>query len=121
MIKYLTKEQLFSILRMGKVVEQWLGPTHEDGFTFLKWFRVEKEKTKNYSVAYFESFDEGNADFADLYEFSPLYPDKPYGEINSFKSIDQALEFAVNQYHASEDKFVPEGMIQDEYLRYLQG
>ena len=116
---YLTQEQLTGNLRLGKSVEQWLGHAAIDDYIILKWLRIDKEKTGEYSVAYFQSFDEGNREFIDIYEFSAVDPDDMFGVIHSFPELDEALRFAVENYAASLNKFVSAGMIQQEYLNYL--
>jgi hypothetical protein len=119
MLKYLTIERLEPSLRAGKSVEQWLTYNKETDYTILKWLRTDKEKDSTYSVAYFESFDDGDGDFVDIYEFSLLYPDEPFGIINSFDSAKDALDFAIQKYSALKTKFVSAGRIQDEYEIYL--
>ncbi|SEP44775.1 hypothetical protein [Mucilaginibacter sp. OK283] len=119
MKQYLTEEQIKSNVRLGKSIEQWLGFTGEDDCVILKWLRIDKEKNQGYSVSYFESFDEGNEDLLDIYEFLLLDPDEPFGVINTFASIDEALEFATQTYNASNTKYVSAGMIQEEYRDYL--
>jgi len=46
-------------------------------------------------------------------------PDEPFGVINTFSSISDALAFASLTYNATEDKYVSSGMIQEEYRVYL--
>lgn len=123
MAKYLTKEQLISLLRLGKSVEQWLSYEDKSEYTILKWLRIDKEKNSTYSVAYRESFDEGNENFLDICEFSSLNPDEPYGVINTFDSPEEVVDFSIINYNykASENKFMSAGMIQDEYRIYLEG
>jgi len=116
---YLTEEQLKTNLSLGKSIEQWLGYLQKEEYTLLKWLRIDKERDGNYSVAYFESFDEGNKAFLDIYEFSLIDPDEPYGVINSFSTMAEALDFTEVTYGALMDKFVSAGMIQEEYLAYL--
>ena len=116
---YLTKEQLRANLSKGKAIEQWIGFYEEINYTVLKWLRIDKENDNSFSVSYFEVFDEGNLDFLDIYEFSPLEPEEPYGFINNHKSIDDALEFAYKEYKANDVNFVNSGMIQEEYKKYL--
>ncbi len=116
---YLKEEQLKSSLRLGKAVEQWLTFTKEQDYVILKWLRIDKEKNDSYTVAYFESFDEGNFDFLDIYEFSLLNPDEPFGVINTFNSVEDALIFSKSTYDASNEQYVTSGMIQEEYRNYL--
>lgn len=55
-----------------------------------------------------------------MYEFTIVDPDEPYGVINTFSSIDEAINFCVGEYRASEQKFEVGGMIQKKYLSYLK-
>ncbi|APU98558.1 hypothetical protein BV902_21290 [Sphingobacterium sp. B29] len=120
MIQYLTDDQIRTRLKLGKSVEQWLGDDQEDDYIILKWLRIDREKDKSFSVVYFESFDEGNEDFMDIYAFSLVDSDEPFGVINIFPSIADALEFARFTYKASSDKYVPAGIIQEEYRDHIK-
>ncbi|MEN0056404.1 MAG: hypothetical protein AAGC65_22180 [Mucilaginibacter sp.] len=119
MIKYLTEEQLRSNLKLGKSVEQWLTYEKRDDYTVLKWLRIDNEKSLQFSVSYFESFDEGDENFLDIYEFSLLDPDELFGVINTFDSVEEVLSFVEVKYSALINRFVPAGGIQDEYQRYV--
>lgn len=116
---YLQNEQLRTNLSLGRTVEQWLGYKQEDDYIVLRWISIEKESGDGYSVAYIESFDEGTEDFLDIYEFSTLDPDEPLGIINTFSTIDEAIDFSLDEYGAKVDNFVSAGMIQEEYRTYL--
>ncbi|WP_313533375.1 hypothetical protein [Sphingobacterium athyrii] len=70
-------------------------------------------------MTYFESFDEGNEDFLDIYAFSLVDPDEPFGAILTFSSIADALEFAEVTYKTFSNKYISAGMIQDEYRDYI--
>ncbi|RQO64362.1 hypothetical protein DBR43_33050 [Pedobacter sp. KBW06] len=116
---YLQNEQLKTNLSLGRTVEQWLGYKQEDDYIVLRWISIEKESSDEYSVAYIESFDEGREDFLDIYEFSTLDPDEPLGIVTTFSTVDEAISFSLDEYGAKIDSFVSAGMIQDEYLNYL--
>ncbi len=118
-VKYLLKGQVDQQLAAGRVIEQWLGHSNHEDYRIIKWLRIDKEKSSECSVTYFESFDEGNNDFLDVYEFSPLDPDKPYGEISTFETKEMALECAANNYGADIEKYVGDGLIQDVYADFL--
>jgi len=120
MIQYLTDDQIRTRLRLGKSVEQWLGDVREDDYTILHWLSIGKENDESFSVTYFESFDEGNEDFLDIYAFSLVDSDEPFGVINIFPSIADALEFARFTYKAFSDKYVPAGIIQEEYRDHIK-
>ncbi|MCS3556468.1 MULTISPECIES: hypothetical protein [unclassified Sphingobacterium] len=119
MKQYLTEEQIKTNLRLGKSLEQWIGFFEQDDYTILRWLRIDKEKNQVYSVTYFESFDEGNENFLDIYEFSLVDPDEPFGVINTFASTDEAMQFATLKYSASSFKYITAGTIQEEYKDYI--
>lgn len=118
-MKYLDFEQVKTNLSLGKSIEQWLGFEKKDDYVVLKWISIIREKAGKYSTVYIECFDEGNEDFLDIYEFSMIDPDEPYGVINEFQNYDEAIEFAIVEYGASKERFVNSGMIQEEYLNYM--
>lgn len=120
MAKCLSDTQLKENLKLGKPLEQWISSQKKEDYIIIKWLRLDKEKGNTFNVAYFEVFDEGNENYLDIYEFSPLDPDYPYGIIDMFDSVESAIDFAVNSYGASLDKFVSAGIIQEEYLNYLR-
>ncbi|MBJ7428016.1 MAG: hypothetical protein JHD28_03535 [Bacteroidia bacterium] len=119
-MRYLDKEQLTTNLKLGKSIEQWLGSQNEQDYNILKWIRIDKEKTTEYSLLYFEVFDDGDDKTFDVYEFEPVDPDAQFGIINTFDSIDDLLEFAKNNYMVSENKFVNSGVLQEEYKNYRE-
>ena len=118
MSNYLTQEQLKAGLNAGKGIEQWLGHYEEDGETILKWLRIYPEKD-DYNVMYVECYDQGNPEFLDIYVFTVVDPDEPYGVISTFPTIEDALAFSASEYSALKDHFVGNGKIQEEYLNYL--
>lgn len=118
-MRYLNEDEIQSRLRLGKSIEQWLGVVHGTDYTILRWLSIDKESDESFSVVYFESFDEGNEDFLDIYAFSLVDPDEPFGVINTFSSISEALEFAEVTYKASPHKYTAAGMIQEEYRDYI--
>ena len=120
MLLYLTDDQIRTRLRLGKSIEQWLGDVQDDDYTILKWLSIDKENDESFSVAYFESFDKGNEVCLDIYAFSLIDPDTPFGVIHTFPSIADALEFAEVTYKASPNKYTSAGMIQEEYRDYIK-
>lgn len=117
---YLDDRQLTSYLSLSKSVEQWLGVLSQDDYTIVRWVRIDREKNGNYNVSYFEVFDEGNVEFLDVYEFSAVDPDEPYGKIDTFSNYDEALSFSFDVYNCKNDKFVNAGLIQQEYKQYIE-
>ncbi|MDR6735219.1 hypothetical protein [Sphingobacterium sp. 2149] len=72
-------------------------------------------------MAYFKSFDEGNEDFLDIYAFSLVDPDEPFGVIHTLSSVADAVEFADATYKVSPNKYIAAGVIQEEYRYYING
>jgi hypothetical protein len=117
--KYLSTEQLHASLSIGKAVEQWLNYTQNEQYNIIRWLRIDKESNGGYTVAYFESFDEGCTAVLDLYAFSSVDPDEPYGILQTFETISEAVNYCITSYHASAENFVAAGMIQHEYELFL--
>lgn len=116
---YLNREELLAQLKLGKPVEQWIGTVDEDDFVILKWLRVEKDRNDGYSVSYFEVYDDGHEDYLDIYEFNALDPDGPSGLTTSFPTPELAIGHCIVQYDCTYDRFVSNGMIQEEYRKYM--
>ncbi|WP_044002232.1 hypothetical protein [Hymenobacter swuensis] len=119
MSTYLSTPELIARVHLGKEVEQWLSYEKNKEYAFIRWLVIGREKDQ-FTVTYYESFDEGDEDFYDVSEFSVLDPeDTPYGITHEFDSVEKVLVFAVTTYGASADKFVAGGMIQEEYIKHL--
>lgn len=119
MSNYLTQDQLESSLNVGKKIEQWLGSYENGGETTLRWVRIYPENKDEYNVMYVECYDQGNLEFLDVYAFTVIDPDEPYGIISTFSSMEEAIAFTIDQYDALKDHFVGDGKIQEEYLNYM--
>ncbi|HEX8608499.1 MAG TPA: hypothetical protein VF679_07670 [Pedobacter sp.] len=116
---YLTQQQLHSSINGGKGIEQWLGYYDNGGETILKWLRIYPENNTECTVMYVECYDQGDLEFLDLYAFTVVDPDEPYGLITTFRSVEEALAFSIAEYAALKDRFVGNGMIQEQYQNYL--
>lgn len=118
MALYLSRLELQARVHLGKEVEQWLGHAEEGEYTVIKWLYLAREDRHQYSVNYLESFDEGDEDWQLVPEFSLLDPDAEESAV--FNSVEEAVAYAVQTYGASPDRFVPGGMLAEEYARYWQ-
>ncbi|HEX8350367.1 MAG TPA: hypothetical protein VF598_10425 [Hymenobacter sp.] len=117
MVLYLSSLELIARVHLGKEVEQWLSYYHEADYVVIRWLVIGKDQGQ-FTVAYHESFDEGDAYFHDVHEFSALDPDED-GTTHMFDSVEEAVAFATENYGAAADKFVAGGMIQQEYTKHL--
>lgn len=118
MARYLLETQLAPTLQVGKAVDQWLGAKTELEYNSIEWLRIKKSKG-GFAVTYFESFDEGNEEFLDLYAFTMVNFDEPYGLVEILDTINDAIDFAEKTYGAKKDRFMLDGVIQQEYLDYV--
>jgi hypothetical protein len=118
-MRYLLPEQLRANLSLGRPVEQWLPPRLHDDYVVLRLLRIEKERNSTYATIYIECFDDGNEGFVDVYAFSSVNPDESE-VVNNFDLVEGALGFAIENYHASPEKFVGAGMVEEEYKAYLK-
>ena len=115
--KYLNKQELKTILNLGKTVEVFLGRIHEDP-QILTHLAVSKTDNNNLKVVIIDSYDEGNSEFTDIYEFSFVNPDMDF-ETHNFEDIDKTIDFIKAKFKLNEIKFINEGICQDEYVELL--
>ena len=118
MALYLSPLELQARVHAGKEVEQWLSHAEEGEYTVIKWLYLAQEAQDQYSVNYLESFDEGDEEWQNVPEFSLLDPDAENSI--AFDSVKEAVAYAVQTYGASPDRFIPGGMLAEEYARYWQ-
>jgi hypothetical protein len=119
-MRYLNPQQLLTNLNRGKPIEQWLGHDILPDYTVLKRLTIDKENNDEYSVDYMEVFDEGDENFLDIYEFSTIDTDEPYGIMTKFKTPKEAIDYSIEKYNCKIDKFVNAGVLQEEYRDYLK-
>jgi hypothetical protein len=117
--RYLKNDNLIGLLHNSKSIEQLLAPRIEGDIGAVRFVRIEKGRSGEFLTAFLEVSDDGSPDFLDVYEFAAIDPDLPYGEIKSFISADEAIDYACQILGADEGKFVGAGMIQDEYRDVL--
>jgi hypothetical protein len=118
-MRYLNDRDICLNLRNGRSVEQFLSKSVYETFPTIRFIRLDKERSGEISVALFEVYDEGNKDFLDVYEFPPIDPDEPDGQIITFSKPEEAVFYACNILGADIKKFVNDGLIQDEYKDLL--
>jgi hypothetical protein len=121
-MRHLSPEQAVSYLRLGKVLEQWLGRVTTAGGEVLRWVQVKKQADDDYLVSLFEATESDRArdDLWGLYSVGLDEDGDPEqifaaGKNSSFGSEQQAIA-RVAELGGTADRFVNEGFIQDEYL-----
>lgn len=114
-MRYLLKTDIASTVSNGRSIEQLLPGLIDGAVNIVRFIRIDAERSGGVSATLFEVIDEGNKNFLDVYEFSSVDPDNPYGIKRHFNSFQEAIDFVCENYGASKDKFVNAGVIQSEY------
>ena len=118
-MRYLTRNYIESTLNRGKAIEQFLGEITRDGIDGLRFIQIHK-KSSSYDLAVSDIEDAGSPEYVDVYSFPTLVEDEYYDKPTfSFNSLDEALSQSARVYKASEEHWVSEGVVQDEYLDFL--
>jgi hypothetical protein len=120
MSRYLDQSLLVARLRAGRPLEQWLGTRPLDSGVAIRWLHLGRELSDDYSLTLFEVYDDGDENFQDVHEFSPVDVDEPNGTTMMFATPEELLSAARERFGANADNFVNRGMVQDEYADYLR-
>src|SRR6267143_5617169 len=115
MERYLTKNALVRSLDQGRTVEQWLGVRTENGVQILKWLSIEHDEDdregQSTILRISEVLDDGGPDFHDIYEFTPYDANAEFGVTKTFGTPEEALQYAIRNEGADEQRFVGDGVI----------
>jgi len=117
MSRYLIKEEIITLLNLGKPVEAFLGRLSDDE-EILTWISLEKSKENQIVLNINEVYDEGSLDYLDIYDFSFVDSDMDF-ETLEFADLENAIEFIKDRFKFTECKFLTKGVIQDEYKKLL--
>lgn len=115
--RHLTEPEALAALRRGRPVEQFLGRTETGETQVVRWLTA-MPADSGYILALHQVEDIGTDDFADVTQFPPLDDDEYIGEgrrLISGDSPEEILQAAV-EFGAQGDRWVSEGVVQDEYV-----
>ena len=116
MSRYLQRPFMESALNRGRSVEQLLPPGETDGQSTVRWLELSRAADGNIELRLNEAIDVGRDDYFDIYGFPPVGDnDELAVRRRVFSSLNEALAAARQLYSASPDRFVNEGVTQDEY------
>ena len=118
MARYIEELLINNYLNLGKTIEVFLGRINIDK-TVLSYLEFTKTNSSKVQVTIIESYDEGNLNWLDIYDFSHFNQDDEF-EIIEFDSVDNAIEGVKAKFKLDELKFVTQGMIQVEYEDLLK-
>jgi len=117
--RYISPIDVRQWLENGRAVEQWLSVRADGDDRVIKWVCIHRERRGGYGTTLFEIYDQGNESFIDIYEFQSYDPDEPYGLMKTFDDWESALAHAVTELGANPERFVSDGVIQDEYKDFI--
>jgi len=117
MTRYLIKEEIITLLNLGKPVEAFLGRKSEDE-EIITWVSLEKNKENRIVLNIYEIYDEGSIDSTDIYDFSYVDPDLEY-QTREFADLEDVIKFLKEKFNMNESNFLTKGGIQDEYKKLL--
>lgn len=119
MTRHLAPSALQSTLSREASIEAFLGGSHRDGRPTIRWISVCSHAGR-VVVRCFEAYDPRDPGFLDVYELTGVgeLPDEPVEE-RAFSSLEEALAFVESHHGIGRDRFVNEGVVQDEYADYL--
>ena len=122
-VRYLIEPFALGALRRGKSIGQFLGGVPESEKPCIRWVEVRPDGGR-YRVVLHTLEDVGGEGFADLIEFPPLDPDdedEEFGrEIGSADDPLAALHLAEARAGAVRERWVNQGVEQDEYLDFVR-
>lgn len=111
MSRYLPQNELQFTHKRGKAIEQFLGRESADGCFRVRWLEI-RHGIAGAELWHFEAQDFGSAESMDVYEWIDIGNDAPKAV---FSTVSAALDFASEAFGASLDRWVNQGVVQDEY------
>ncbi len=113
--RYLAIEEAKSAIKRGKEVEVFLGGCVKTGQKCIRWASFGLNDN-NYIGKVWESFDEGEENFLDVYSFSPASGE---WDVPVNQAASSEFEEVLKELGCPSDKLVNYGVVQDEYAEHL--
>ncbi|MFF8650364.1 hypothetical protein ACF06D_19315 [Streptomyces griseoluteus] len=122
-VRYLAESFILGALRRGRSVEQFLGPCGSAERPGVRCVAVRATKGP-FEVYLHVVEDVGSESFLDLGEFPPFDPDDESGEFGRLLGMAEdplaALDVAEQRAGAERDRWINEGVVQDEYGDFVR-
>lgn len=114
-MRHLTEQQAIGALRRGASLEQMLTPAL-DGSGTIRWLQAIPSGI-GITLRIHHDYDDGRDDFLDVYEFRSVDEDDYLGAGSIVGEYPDAatLLSAASELGATAERWVNEGIIQDEY------
>jgi hypothetical protein len=118
-VRHLTESFADAALRRGAAIAQWI-PDSEvvDGRATIAWLQASRRRDGKYVLSRHHVFDDGSPSFVDVWEFSPVGERETHGvgvDLAAFDSGQDLLRAAAEEWGADRQRWVNDGVIQDEY------
>ncbi|MDP2634724.1 MULTISPECIES: hypothetical protein [unclassified Pseudoalteromonas] len=114
--RYLSAQEAEAALRRGRAVEVFLGGYKYSSVNTIRW--VSFSNSSGCVVGnLWEALDQGSKDYADIYSF-----DSPAGDYNEPVKVVESpdLTAAMKELGITNQQFINSGVVQDEYIDYLE-
>jgi hypothetical protein len=121
-VRYLGEVFAIGALHRGRSIEQFLGRAGDSGTLGIRWVEI-VPCGEGYRVVVHASRDVGGEHFRDLVEFPPLN-DSDEEDFGEEVAVTAGARDALDAAHAGAgaviDRWVNQGIAQDEYLDYVR-
>lgn len=121
MSRYLVPAFIRSALHRGVSVQQFVGAFMDGDEPALRYLELRAAGEDGIELWVHEVYDDGDESFLDVGEFTRLDADDDDEPAARADTLDEALALAEQRFGARPDRWVNEGVVQDEYLDYLRG
>ena len=117
--RYLTQSEVSSAIRRGKQVDAFLGAGNTSSDPTIRYLTV-RGTPENVTAELWEVEDPRNPDFLDVYGLYPSNGDDVPDQVFVFPSVPDAMSELNKHFPGVVDRFVSQGVIDDEYAEYLE-
>jgi hypothetical protein len=113
-VRHLTEQQALAALRRGAAIEQMLSEDLRSGS--FRWLDARRSDA-GFELYVHETLDDGSDNFWDIYEFRSVDDDDEFGTgvIVGIYPAEALLLQSASELGARPDRWVNDGVIQDEY------
>jgi hypothetical protein len=124
-MRYLTRDQAATNLRLGKHIEQYLGQRSVDGLAVLHWVTLTRDPEGRFLVTLYRARppEPPDGEVHDIYALwaleldqdRALQPVDAAGKEAIFDDEDGALDYVSSELGGGPDRFLNQGFITDAY------
>jgi hypothetical protein len=116
--RYLTDTEIDQRLRSGRSVEAFLGGGVVEGQRTIRWIVLRYDSDRVQGELW-EALDPRDPEWFDVYSFGTLNEEGEPSILYQFNSLQDGLTELDRQFPRISQRFVNQGVVQDEYAEYL--